>query len=161
MNNYRLLPPSQHLTVTEMAAELSKALGQEVRYNAVTPEAYRGFGFPGADDLGNMFQFYRDFEKDFCASRNLKQPPNSGKEGSKLRHVRPVRRAQIAGLVFRPDPRKGCRAHRPMGTTVSTPTRTARSILQASAPTGMNSCSPMPSEAGRRPDILFKWAQTR
>ena len=27
------------------------------------PEAYRGFGFPGADDLGNMFQYYRDFER--------------------------------------------------------------------------------------------------
>jgi uncharacterized protein YbjT (DUF2867 family) len=61
----------EHLTVAEMAAELGKALGQEVRYNAVTPEEYRGFGFPGAEDLGNMFQFYRDFEKDFCASRNI------------------------------------------------------------------------------------------
>jgi hypothetical protein len=28
----------------------------------VTPEQYRSFGFPGADDLGNMFQFYRDFD---------------------------------------------------------------------------------------------------
>ena len=44
-----------------MAAALTKALGQEVRYNAVTPETYRSFGFPGADDLGNMFQFYHDF----------------------------------------------------------------------------------------------------
>ena len=35
------------------------------------PEVYRGFGFPGADDLGNMFQFNRDFETDFCAARNL------------------------------------------------------------------------------------------
>ena len=54
-----------------MAAALGKALGQEVRYNAVTPEAYRGFGFPGADDLGNMFQFKRDFERDFCAARPI------------------------------------------------------------------------------------------
>ena len=35
------------------------------------PEVYRGFGFPGADDLGNMFQFKRDFEADFCGARNL------------------------------------------------------------------------------------------
>lgn len=61
----------EHLTGTQMAAELSKALGEEVRYNAVTPEQYRGFGFPGADDLGNMFQFKRDFERDFCGARNL------------------------------------------------------------------------------------------
>ena len=39
-----------------------KALGQEVVYNDVPPEVYRGLGFPGAEDLGNMFQFKRDFE---------------------------------------------------------------------------------------------------
>jgi uncharacterized protein YbjT (DUF2867 family) len=61
----------EHLTGAQMAAALGKALGQEVRYNAVTPEAYRGFGFPGADDLGNMFQFNRDFSKDFCAARPI------------------------------------------------------------------------------------------
>ena len=37
----------------------------------MTPEVYRGFGFPGADDLGNMFQFKADFEKDFCAARDV------------------------------------------------------------------------------------------
>jgi uncharacterized protein YbjT (DUF2867 family) len=60
----------EHLTGSEMAGALGKALGQEVRYNAVTPEQYRAFGFPGADDLGNMFQFYRDFEADFCRARD-------------------------------------------------------------------------------------------
>ena len=61
----------EHLTGAQMAAALGKAFGQEVRYNAVTPEAYRSFGFPGADDLGNMFQFKRDFEKDFCGARPI------------------------------------------------------------------------------------------
>jgi hypothetical protein len=37
----------------------------------VPPEVYRGFGFPGADDMGNMFQFKRDFEKDYCGARSL------------------------------------------------------------------------------------------
>ncbi len=59
----------EHLTGDQMAAALSKALGEEVRYNAVTPEAFRGFGFPGADDLGNMFQFKRDFEEYYCGVR--------------------------------------------------------------------------------------------
>ena len=54
-----------------MAASLSKALGEEVRYNAVTPDAYRGFGFPGADDLGNMFQMNAEFEAEFCGPRDL------------------------------------------------------------------------------------------
>jgi uncharacterized protein YbjT (DUF2867 family) len=60
-----------HLTCAEMAGAMSKALGQPVRYNEVTPEAYRAFGFPGADDLGNMFQVYRDFEKEVNAVRDL------------------------------------------------------------------------------------------
>jgi uncharacterized protein YbjT (DUF2867 family) len=61
----------EHLTGEQMASKFTKALGQEVRYNEVTPEVFRGFGFPGADDLGNMFQFKRDFEQDFCGARNL------------------------------------------------------------------------------------------
>jgi uncharacterized protein YbjT (DUF2867 family) len=60
-----------HLTGIQMAAAYAKVLGQDVRYNAVTPEAYRGFGFAGAEDLGNMFQFYADFEDYFSKSRNL------------------------------------------------------------------------------------------
>ena len=60
-----------HLTGTQMAASLARSLAREVRYNSVTPDAYRSFGFPGAEDLGNMFQFKRDFEKDYCGARNL------------------------------------------------------------------------------------------
>ncbi|HYM11697.1 MAG TPA: NmrA/HSCARG family protein [Bryobacterales bacterium] len=60
----------EHLTGEQMAAALSKALGQEVRYNDVPPEVYRSFGFPGAEDLGNMFQFKRDFEQYYCGARN-------------------------------------------------------------------------------------------
>ena len=61
----------EHLTGAQMAAALTKALGQEVRYNDVTPEIYRTFGFPGAEDLGNMFHFKRDFEQVFCGARDL------------------------------------------------------------------------------------------
>jgi len=60
-----------HLTGAEMAAAMTQALGQDVRYNAVTPEVYRGLGFPGAEDLGNMFQFKRDFNEYYCGARNL------------------------------------------------------------------------------------------
>jgi uncharacterized protein YbjT (DUF2867 family) len=60
-----------HPSGAQMAAELSKALGVEVAYNAVTPEAYRGFGFPGAEDLGNMFQYKQEFEREYCGSRDL------------------------------------------------------------------------------------------
>ncbi len=61
----------EHLTGAQMAAALTRALGQDVGYNSVPPEVYRGFGFPGADDLGNMFQYKRDFEAAFCGARDL------------------------------------------------------------------------------------------
>ena len=63
----------QHLTGQQMADALSEALKQEVKYNAVSPEMYRSFGFPGAEDLGmgNMFQFNHDFAPDFCNARSI------------------------------------------------------------------------------------------
>jgi len=61
----------EHLTGAQMAAALTKAVGQEVVYNAVPAAVYRSFGFPGAEDLGNMFQFKHDFEEMFCGARDL------------------------------------------------------------------------------------------
>lgn len=58
-------------TGEEMAAVLTDALGREVRYRSIPPEVYRNLGFPGADDLGNMFQFKRDFNEEYCASRDV------------------------------------------------------------------------------------------
>ncbi|MFO1456731.1 MAG: NmrA/HSCARG family protein [Steroidobacteraceae bacterium] len=58
-------------TGAQMAASLTRALGRTVRYQDVPPEVYRGFGFPGADDLGNMFQYKRDFSAEFCAARDV------------------------------------------------------------------------------------------
>lgn len=60
----------EHLTGAEMADAFTRAIGQPVVYNSVEPAVYRSFGFPGADDLGNMFQFKRDFETYFCGARS-------------------------------------------------------------------------------------------
>jgi uncharacterized protein YbjT (DUF2867 family) len=60
-----------HLTGAQIAQAMSKALGAAVSYNEVSPEVYRGFGFPGADDLGNMFQYYTEFEQEFVAARSV------------------------------------------------------------------------------------------
>jgi uncharacterized protein YbjT (DUF2867 family) len=59
------------LTVNDLAALMAKAVGQPIHYNDVPADVYRGFGFPGADDLGNMFQFYRDFNAEHSASRSV------------------------------------------------------------------------------------------
>ena len=58
-------------TGAEIAAAFAKALGEEVRYNDVPADVYRSFGFPGADDIGNMFQFKRDFNDDYTAARSI------------------------------------------------------------------------------------------
>jgi uncharacterized protein YbjT (DUF2867 family) len=62
---------AEHPTGAEIAAAFTKALGEEVRYNDVPADVYRSFGFPGADDIGNMFQFKRDFNDDYNAARSL------------------------------------------------------------------------------------------
>jgi uncharacterized protein YbjT (DUF2867 family) len=62
-----------HLTGAQMAKSLTKALGQEVKYNAISPEAFRALGFPGAYDLGNMFQFNSEFEQDCCDARSISE----------------------------------------------------------------------------------------
>jgi len=61
----------EHLTGAEMAAAFTRELGQEVRYNDVPPDVYRSFGFPGAADLGNMFQLKRDFQEVYVGNRKL------------------------------------------------------------------------------------------
>ena len=61
----------EHLSGSELAAAFSKALGEEVVYNDVDPDTYRSFGFPGADEMGNMFQFKRDFESAYVGARDI------------------------------------------------------------------------------------------
>ena len=62
----------EFLTIDQMGQSLSKNLGLgSVKYNAVEPDVYRSWGFPGADEMGNMFQADRDFEKQMMANRNL------------------------------------------------------------------------------------------
>jgi uncharacterized protein YbjT (DUF2867 family) len=61
----------EHPTGAQMAAALTRALGQPVTYYAMSFDAYRKLGFPGADDLGNMFQFKHDFQEDFCGARSV------------------------------------------------------------------------------------------
>jgi uncharacterized protein YbjT (DUF2867 family) len=61
----------EHLSGKEMADKLSRALDTEIQYNAVPADVYRAFGFPGADDMGNMFQFKRDFNEDYTRARDV------------------------------------------------------------------------------------------
>jgi uncharacterized protein YbjT (DUF2867 family) len=59
------------LTGPEMAAGFSRALGAKVAFSDMPFDAYRALGFPGADDLGNMFQYQALFNDEFCRSRDV------------------------------------------------------------------------------------------
>jgi uncharacterized protein YbjT (DUF2867 family) len=60
------------LTIEEMGQKLSKGLGlPSIYYHAAGADEYRGYGFPGADEMGNMFQVYRDFEPQVLGARSL------------------------------------------------------------------------------------------
>ena len=62
---------SEFLTVTEMGDRLARAKGlPSVSHYDVTADAYRAFGFPGADEMGNMMQVYRDFETEVVGRRD-------------------------------------------------------------------------------------------
>ncbi|WP_298828436.1 NmrA/HSCARG family protein [uncultured Piscinibacter sp.] len=61
----------EHLTGAQMADALARALGEPVRHVALSREAYAALGFPGADDLANMFRFKQDFEAEFRAARDV------------------------------------------------------------------------------------------
>ncbi len=63
----------EHLSGEEMAAALTEALGEPVTFWAVEPDTYRKFDFPGAEDMGNMFQFKRDFNDYFVGMRDLEK----------------------------------------------------------------------------------------
>lgn len=58
------------LSGEEMAAALGRALDRPVTFQDVPFDVYRGLGFPGADDLGNMFQYQAIRGDDFLRSRD-------------------------------------------------------------------------------------------
>ncbi|GAA1615405.1 NmrA/HSCARG family protein [Kribbella sancticallisti] len=60
-----------HLTGDQYAAALSEALGEEVTYQPLTWDQFRGLGFPGAVEMANMFQYYAEDSARFTGDRDL------------------------------------------------------------------------------------------
>jgi uncharacterized protein YbjT (DUF2867 family) len=59
------------LSGPEMAAAFAVALERPVHFYDVPFDVYRAFGFPGADDLGNMFQYQALHGDAFLDSRDV------------------------------------------------------------------------------------------
>ncbi len=58
------------LSGPEMAAKMGRAIGRNISFNDVPFDVYRGLGFPGAEGLGNMFQFQAILGDEFVRSRD-------------------------------------------------------------------------------------------
>jgi uncharacterized protein YbjT (DUF2867 family) len=67
----RLGVAGEILSGQEMATKFGRALGRKVDFQDVPFDVYRGLGFPGADDLGNMFQFQAIRGEEFLRSRDV------------------------------------------------------------------------------------------
>jgi uncharacterized protein YbjT (DUF2867 family) len=61
----------EHLAGAQYAEAFADALGEPVSYYPVPHDQFRALGLPGGDELGNMFQFYTEGERDFVGSRDL------------------------------------------------------------------------------------------
>ena len=59
------------LSGEEMATKFGRALGKKVEFQDVPFDVYRGLGFPGADDIGNMFQFQAILGDEFLRMRDV------------------------------------------------------------------------------------------
>ena len=70
----RIAIAGEHVSFADMSDKISKGLGiSPVKYTALDANLFRSFGFPGADEYGNMFQVYRDFEKEVNAVRSVEE----------------------------------------------------------------------------------------
>lgn len=58
------------LSGAEMAARMGRALGRKVNFVDVPFDVFRGLGFPGAEDIGNMFEFHQILGDEFLRYRS-------------------------------------------------------------------------------------------
>jgi uncharacterized protein YbjT (DUF2867 family) len=62
---------SEFLTISQMSEKLARVKGiPSITHQDVSADDYRAFGFPGADEMGNMMQMYRDFEAEVVGRRD-------------------------------------------------------------------------------------------
>ncbi|QNP75352.1 NmrA/HSCARG family protein [Streptomyces roseirectus] len=60
-----------HLTGAQYAQLIGEAIGEPVRFRSVPYDVFRSLGVPAGDEIGNMFQYYGDFDQEFTGARDL------------------------------------------------------------------------------------------
>ena len=58
-------------SIAELTAKISEAMGIDISFNDVSPDVFRSYGFPGAEEVGNMFQFKADFNDLYNGHRSI------------------------------------------------------------------------------------------
>ncbi|WP_086665989.1 NmrA/HSCARG family protein [Lentzea kentuckyensis] len=64
---------TEHLTGQQVAAAFSEVLGEVVKYEPMSHNDFRALGFPAAAELGNMFQYYTEFDTHILPRRDVDQ----------------------------------------------------------------------------------------
>lgn len=60
----------ENLSGEELALRMARALGRKVHFQDVPFDVYRGLGFPGAEDMGNMYQYQAILGDEFLRDRD-------------------------------------------------------------------------------------------
>src|SRR5258706_3434845 len=58
------------LSGEDMAAKMGKAMGRKIAFTDVPFDVFRGLGFPGAEDLCNMFQYQANLGDEVLRNRD-------------------------------------------------------------------------------------------
>jgi len=64
---------SLHCSAAQLAGYMSTATGLKITYNCVPWTTFAAFGFPGAEELAQMFKFFTDNQDEFLAVRDLQR----------------------------------------------------------------------------------------
>jgi uncharacterized protein YbjT (DUF2867 family) len=86
----------EYLTGEQMTAALSTVLGEPVAYRPPTHDQFRSLGFPGADELGNMFQYYAEFPESYLGRRSLEAAREFNPSPLSLTDFLTAHRAELA-----------------------------------------------------------------
>lgn len=62
---------TEALTVQAMCNVIAEEFDVPVHYNPIEPDTFRKLPFPGAEELGNNFQYFRDFNDEFLKLRSI------------------------------------------------------------------------------------------
>ena len=83
-NNQYLLLEADSLTPEEMVDMILKKMGKKGTYNYVEPKVFASFGFPGAEEIAEMFEWFTDYG--YFGPETVERKHSSGKAaaGGKL-----------------------------------------------------------------------------